>query len=131
MTIRIIIPTAVAATALGLIGCSAPTTASPVATSALTPGVAAPGTRADPGGEVTAGADWSAVAAKVAPGVVAVSVLTDNSAGQGSGVVIDDEGHIVTNHHVMGGPGAEIIEHRPRNPELQLWGGKGGGPVVR
>ncbi|WP_432560265.1 S1C family serine protease [Granulicoccus sp. GXG6511] len=54
--------------------------------------------------------DWAEVAARVAPGVVAVNVQAGSAAGQGSGVVIDDQGHIVTNHHVVaaGGRGGEV-----------------------
>lgn len=45
---------------------------------------------------------WSGIAEKVSPSVVAVTLAN----GAGSGVVLDDEGHIVTNHHVVaeGGP---------------------------
>jgi S1-C subfamily serine protease len=35
------------------------------------------------------------------PGVVAIRVLTETGGGQGSGFVIDEEGHIVTNYHVV------------------------------
>jgi len=38
---------------------------------------------------------------KVNPGVVAVRVLTSDGGGQGSGFVVDEEGHIVTNYHVV------------------------------
>lgn len=37
------------------------------------------------------------------PGVVAILVLTTNGNGLGSGFVIDDEGHILTNYHVVEG----------------------------
>lgn len=40
---------------------------------------------------------------KVSPGVVSIRVLTDQGWGQGSGFVIDREGHIVTNFHVVQG----------------------------
>ncbi len=43
----------------------------------------------------------SAVAAKAIPSVVTISVASDAGAGTGSGVVIDDQGHIVTNTHVV------------------------------
>lgn len=49
----------------------------------------------------SAAPDWADVAARVSPGVVAVTVQAGNTGGQGSGVVIDDKGHIVTNHHVV------------------------------
>jgi putative serine protease PepD len=37
----------------------------------------------------------------VAPSVVSISVVGDQTAGQGSGVVIDRAGHVVTNSHVV------------------------------
>ena len=37
----------------------------------------------------------------VSPGVVSIYVETEQSVGQGSGFVIDSEGHIVTNYHVV------------------------------
>ena len=40
---------------------------------------------------------------KVSPGVVAIIVLTETGGGSGSGFVIDKEGHIVTNYHVVDG----------------------------
>lgn len=58
--------------------------------------------------------DWVATAAAVAPSVVAITVATSGARGgeQGSGVVLDKEGHIVTNHHVVAsgiGGGATIL----------------------
>lgn len=38
---------------------------------------------------------------KVNPGVVSIDVLTEDGGGQGSGFVYDQEGHIVTNYHVV------------------------------
>jgi S1-C subfamily serine protease len=38
---------------------------------------------------------------KVNPGVVSIRVLTPDGGGQGSGFVVDTEGHIVTNLHVV------------------------------
>ena len=35
------------------------------------------------------------------PGVVAIQVLTSSGNGLGSGFVIDEEGHIITNYHVI------------------------------
>jgi putative serine protease PepD len=43
----------------------------------------------------------TAAAAKAAPSVVTISVTDGQSAGSGSGVVLDDQGHILTNTHVV------------------------------
>ncbi|MHA6512854.1 S1C family serine protease [Tessaracoccus sp. Z1128] len=51
--------------------------------------------------------NWTAVAAAASNAVVAIQVTgQDGSAGQGSGVVVDGEGHIVTNNHVVSGSGS-------------------------
>jgi 2-alkenal reductase len=44
-----------------------------------------------------------ALYSRVNPGVVAIRVLTEQGGGLGSGFVIDKEGHIVTNFHVIEG----------------------------
>ncbi|MCS5719128.1 trypsin-like peptidase domain-containing protein [Herbiconiux sp. CPCC 205763] len=43
----------------------------------------------------------TAVAAKASPSVVTISVQSDQAAGTGSGVVLTDDGYIVTNTHVV------------------------------
>ena len=45
---------------------------------------------------------------QLSPGVVSIQVISDLGAGQGSGFVIDKEGHIVTNLHVV--DGAQTVE---------------------
>jgi 2-alkenal reductase len=40
---------------------------------------------------------------RVSPGVVAIRVLTDQGEGLGTGFVLDSQGHIVTNAHVVAG----------------------------
>lgn len=50
--------------------------------------------------------DWSATAAAAAPSVVAISVQNGDSGGEGSGVIFDAQGHVVTNHHVVAGGAA-------------------------
>ena len=50
--------------------------------------------------------NWTATSAAVSPSVVAISVSSDAGGGQGSGVVIDREGHILTNNHVVTGAGS-------------------------
>ncbi len=49
--------------------------------------------------------DWTAVAAAVAPSVVTIQVSSEAGSGQGSGVVLDAEGNILTNNHVVSGAG--------------------------
>ncbi|MCK6209804.1 trypsin-like peptidase domain-containing protein [Georgenia sp. EYE_87] len=46
--------------------------------------------------------DWASVAAAVRPSVVAIDVRTAAGSGSGSGFVLDKEGHILTNDHVVG-----------------------------
>lgn len=54
----------------------------------------------------------AAVADRVLPSVVSIEIRTGDQGGFGSGVVIDDEGYILTNNHVVsaaaGDPGAEL-----------------------
>ncbi|MBX9243261.1 trypsin-like peptidase domain-containing protein, partial [Actinotalea ferrariae] len=47
--------------------------------------------------------DWQAVADAVRTSVVAIDVRTERGAGTGSGVIVDAEGHVLTNDHVVGG----------------------------
>lgn len=47
--------------------------------------------------------NWEAVTQAVSPSVVAISVTTSQGGAQGSGVVIDKEGRVVTNNHVVAG----------------------------
>ena len=48
----------------------------------------------------------AAAAAKIDPSVVTISVRTGQGGGLGTGVVLDTEGHILTNDHVVSGAGA-------------------------
>lgn len=45
--------------------------------------------------------DWEAVAATVRPATVSIMVEGQGGAATGSGVVFDNEGHVITNHHVV------------------------------
>ena len=48
--------------------------------------------------------NWSATAAAATPSVVAITVGSgDEPSGQGSGVILDADGNIVTNNHVVAG----------------------------
>lgn len=62
------------------------------------------GPNADP--NAVTGADWSAVAAKASPSVVAIAVQSAQGGDEGSGVVWDGKGDIVTNNHVVAAAGA-------------------------
>jgi putative serine protease PepD len=52
--------------------------------------------------------DWQAVAKAVQASVVAITVTTGAGGAQGSGVIIDDQGHIVTNNHVVSGAQGKV-----------------------
>jgi putative serine protease PepD len=67
---------------------------------AITP-VSAPVVQAD--GQTP---DWAATAKAVSPSVVAIQIAGQSGEGEGSGVVIDKAGHILTNNHVVSGAGA-------------------------
>lgn len=54
--------------------------------------------------------DWQAVSSAVAPSVVAIAVTTADGGGEGSGVIIDGEGHILTNDHVVSGAVNDTVQ---------------------
>jgi S1-C subfamily serine protease len=57
------------------------------------------------GTEDAAGTSVREVYTQTGPGVVSVDVVSSESGpGGGSGFVLDEQGHIVTNQHVVGGP---------------------------
>ena len=67
------------------------------------------GRGADTGPVVQADAtnpNWTATAAAVAPSVVSITVKSGQGEAQGSGVIIDAKGHILTNNHVVSGTGS-------------------------
>ncbi|WEV69479.1 trypsin-like peptidase domain-containing protein [Bifidobacterium sp. ESL0775] len=47
--------------------------------------------------------DWAAVSSKVSDSVVSITTQVSQGIAKGSGAVIDDKGHIVTNNHVISG----------------------------
>ena len=68
--------------------------------------VAQPGRGTDPAPVTQANGtapDWSATAAAVSPSVVSITASTGQRGGQGSGVIIDEAGHVLTNNHVVAG----------------------------
>ncbi|WP_265520535.1 S1C family serine protease [Oerskovia flava] len=54
--------------------------------------------------------DWQAVTQAVAPSVVAIQVQTSAGGGEGSGVVLDTEGHVLTNNHVVEGAVDDTVQ---------------------
>ena len=74
------------------------TTASPTSSSDLGRTDAAPVSQAD-----ASAPDWSATAAAVSPSVVSITARTGQAGGQGSGVIIDTAGNVLTNNHVVSG----------------------------
>lgn len=47
--------------------------------------------------------NWTAVSSKVSNAVVSISTTVDEGVAKGSGAIIDKQGHIVTNNHVVSG----------------------------
>ncbi|RSX55217.1 peptidase [Bifidobacterium dolichotidis] len=45
--------------------------------------------------------NWQAVSEQVSPSVVAISAQVDQGVAKGSGAILDTEGHVVTNNHVV------------------------------
>lgn len=84
--------------ALAVVGCTDQGAEPPAATGTAATSSAAQG---DAGPDTAPPGDWSATAEAVAPSVVAISVQTTAGTGAGSGVIIDDQAHVVTNHHVI------------------------------
>ena len=79
--------------------------ASPVAQISASPATSS----AQAGGSATT-PNWSVTAATVSPSVVAITVTGSQGGGQGSGVIFDTKGHILTNNHVVaaGGTGSTL-----------------------
>jgi putative serine protease PepD len=65
---------------------------------------AAAGTSAGPvAGAVSGGVDWPTVAKAVQPSVVSITVRSGQGGGEGSGVLLDTSGRVLTNNHVVEG----------------------------
>jgi len=77
-------------------------------TAALAPSSSSSSASGSSGAPSTTGAvDWQSVSTTVAPSVVAIQVASSTASGEGSGIVLDDQGHILTNYHVVNGAGAD------------------------
>ncbi|WP_241037047.1 S1C family serine protease [Blastococcus litoris] len=61
----------------------------------------------------------TAAAAKAAPSVVTVYVTSNSASGSGSGVVLTEDGYVVTNNHVVAeGGGAQTVQVRTSDGTL-------------
>lgn len=81
----------------------------PAASAGVTTSLSGVGTRSTISVDSVSPASWEEVAARVAASVVAIDVRTGSGEGQGSGVIIDTEGHILTNNHVVAGAQDETV----------------------
>jgi putative serine protease PepD len=75
---------------------------------------AAPPAAADPVDSrvpISGAVDWAAVAERASASTVSIRVSDGTSGGEGTGVVLDREGHVLTNNHVVApaGRGGEIL----------------------
>ncbi|NMM23800.1 MAG: PDZ domain-containing protein [Phycicoccus sp.] len=101
-----LVTVAVLAAALASTGTYAITRVDETASPAAQTGTRATTTAAAPVVQADASApNWSVTAAAVSPSVVAISVTSGQSGGQGSGVIFDTQGHILTNNHVVAAGG--------------------------
>ena len=57
----------------------------------------------------TSAPDWAATAAAVIPSTVSIEVTSRSGSGEGSGVIWDTAGHIVTNNHVVAALGSSAV----------------------
>ncbi|WEV41944.1 trypsin-like peptidase domain-containing protein [Bifidobacterium sp. ESL0682] len=62
--------------------------------------------------------DWAAVSAKVSDSVVSITTQVSQGTAKGSGAVIDDKGHIVTNNHVISGAQDNSIQVTLSNGQM-------------
>ncbi|MFI2103593.1 S1C family serine protease [Isoptericola sp. NPDC019693] len=54
--------------------------------------------------------NWEAVTTAVAPSVVAIQVQSQSGGAEGSGVIYDDQGHVLTNNHVVAGAQNDTVQ---------------------
>jgi len=75
------------------------------------------------GAPATTASGLSAVAERVLPGVITVSVRGERGSGNGSGFVIDERGHVVTNNHVVAGASSlRVVDSTGRSHSAELVG---------
>jgi putative serine protease PepD len=104
---RSALPTALCLTiGLGCAACTADLGQSSAASSSTTASAITPtATPTQPASGTPApatGVDWARVARQAEPGVVSIQVQASSGGGdQGSGEIIDGEGHVLTNNHVV------------------------------
>jgi putative serine protease PepD len=77
-------------------------------TPAATTSSSAPAVKAPVTSSSNSSPDWGAVSKAVMPSVVAVQVSGPSGSGEGSGVILDKDGRIVTNNHVVAGNNARV-----------------------
>jgi putative serine protease PepD len=79
----------------------------PVAVEAAAPAAEPVDVPAAPSG----GVDWAAVAERASVSTVSIRVSDGNRGGEGTGVVLDEDGHVLTNNHVVApaGDGGQIL----------------------
>lgn len=53
--------------------------------------------------------NWTAVSSKVSNAVVSISTTVEGGASKGSGAIIDKDGHVVTNNHVVSGAKSIVV----------------------
>ncbi|PWJ55213.1 putative serine protease PepD [Quadrisphaera granulorum] len=51
--------------------------------------------------------NWTEVAQRVEPSVVTIQVSNGQTGGEGTGIILDQQGHVVTNNHVATAAGAD------------------------
>ena len=53
--------------------------------------------------------DWQAVTSAVSQSVVSIQVTTAQGGGEGSGLILDEDGHVLTNNHVVAGANDNVV----------------------
>ena len=69
-------------------------------------------------GSSTSNPNWEAVSKSVAASVVSITVSSNSGTAEGSGVVIDSSGHVLTNNHVVSGASNNQVQVTLSNGQL-------------